>query len=79
MRILVVEDERQGGREGRRAAWKAERYAVDVAGEGDTGWAMVNTYPYDLVVLDLGACPGSAAWNCSSGSGARTPGCRSSS
>jgi two-component system copper resistance phosphate regulon response regulator CusR len=32
----------------------APRYAVDVAGEGDTGWAMVNTYPYDLVILDLG-------------------------
>src|ERR1700722_3073288 len=53
MRILVVEDERKVAEMGARGL-KAARYAVDVAGEGDTGWAMVNTYPYDLVILDLG-------------------------
>ncbi len=53
MRILVVEDERKVAEMVARGLWAA-RYAVDVAGEGDTGWAMVNTYPYDLVILDLG-------------------------
>ncbi len=53
MRILVVEDERKVAEMVARGL-KAARYAVDVAGEGDTGWAMVNTYPYDLVILDLG-------------------------
>ncbi len=53
MRILVVEDERKVAEMVARGL-KAARFAVDVAGEGDTGWAMVNTYPYDLVVLDLG-------------------------
>ena len=32
---------------------RAARYAVDVAPDGETGWTMVNTYPYDLVILDL--------------------------
>jgi two-component system copper resistance phosphate regulon response regulator CusR len=26
---------------------------VDVADNGDSGWAMVNTYEYDLIILDL--------------------------
>jgi two-component system copper resistance phosphate regulon response regulator CusR len=33
---------------------KAERYAVDIAESGDAGWAMVDTYEYDLIILDLG-------------------------
>jgi two-component system copper resistance phosphate regulon response regulator CusR len=53
MRILVVDDERKVADMVARGL-KAARYAVDVAGEGDTGWAMANTYPYDLVILDLG-------------------------
>jgi two-component system copper resistance phosphate regulon response regulator CusR len=32
---------------------KAERYAVDSAPDGEAGWAMANTYQYDLVILDL--------------------------
>ena len=53
MRILIVEDERKVAEMVSRGL-KAERYAVDVADNGDTGWAMAHTYDYDLVVLDLG-------------------------
>jgi DNA-binding response OmpR family regulator len=53
MRILVVEDERKVAELVSRGL-KAERYAVDVAENGDTGWAMAHTYDYDLVILDLG-------------------------
>jgi two-component system copper resistance phosphate regulon response regulator CusR len=52
MRILVVEDERKVAEMVARGL-KAERYAVDVAADGDAGWAMVNTYRYDLILLDL--------------------------
>jgi two-component system copper resistance phosphate regulon response regulator CusR len=53
MRILVVEDERKVADVIGRGL-RAERYAVDVADSGETGWAMANTYDYDLMVLDLG-------------------------
>ncbi|HXQ80304.1 MAG TPA: response regulator transcription factor [Opitutaceae bacterium] len=52
MRILVVEDERKVAELVARG-FRAERYAVDVAADGQAGWAMVNTYPYDLIILDL--------------------------
>ena len=52
MRILLVEDERKVAELVNRGL-KAERYAVDVAETGDAGWAMVNTYDYDLILLDL--------------------------
>jgi len=52
MRILVVEDERKVAEMVARGL-KAERYAVDTAESGDAGWAMANTYAYDLVILDL--------------------------
>jgi two-component system, OmpR family, copper resistance phosphate regulon response regulator CusR len=53
MRILIVEDERKVAEMVARGL-KSERYAVDVADNGDTGWAMAHTYDYDLVILDLG-------------------------
>jgi two-component system, OmpR family, copper resistance phosphate regulon response regulator CusR len=52
MRILVVEDERKVAELVARGL-RAERYAVDVAETGDAGWAMISTYNYDLLVLDL--------------------------
>jgi len=52
MRILVVEDEKKVADLVARGL-KAERYAVDVAHDGQVGWDMVNTYEYDLVILDL--------------------------
>ena len=53
MRILIVEDERKVAEMIARGL-RAERYAVDVAEDGAAGWAMANTYDYDLAVLDLG-------------------------
>ncbi len=53
MRILLVEDERKVAEMVSRGL-KSERYAVDVAENGDTAWALAHTYDYDLVILDLG-------------------------
>ncbi|HEX4264775.1 MAG TPA: response regulator transcription factor [Verrucomicrobiae bacterium] len=52
MRILLVEDEKKLADMVARGL-KAERYAVDVAHDGETGWQMAGTYEYDLAVLDL--------------------------
>lgn len=52
MRILIVEDEQKVAEMVARGL-KAARYAVDVASDGNAGWAMVNTYRYDLIILDL--------------------------
>jgi DNA-binding response OmpR family regulator len=53
MRILIVEDERKVAEMVSRGL-KAEHHAIDVAENGDTGWAMAHTYDYDMVILDLG-------------------------
>jgi DNA-binding response OmpR family regulator len=53
MRILIVEDEQKVAEMVSRGL-RAERYAVDVAERGDTGWAMAYTYDYDMVIVDLG-------------------------
>jgi len=52
MRILLVEDE------GKLASFvarglMAERFAVDVAADGQSGFELATTYHYDLVILDL--------------------------
>jgi two-component system copper resistance phosphate regulon response regulator CusR len=52
MRILIVEDERKVAELIARGL-KAEKYAVDVADNGETGWALAHTYEYDLIILDL--------------------------
>ena len=52
MRILLVEDEKKVADMVARGL-KAERYAVDIALEGQLGWEMAGTYEYDLVILDL--------------------------
>lgn len=52
MRILVVEDELKLSELIVRAL-KAERYAVDVAGDGNAGWQLADSYEYDLIILDL--------------------------
>jgi DNA-binding response OmpR family regulator len=52
MRILVVEDEKKLAELISRAL-RAERYAVDTAGDGHTAWEMIETYEYDLIILDL--------------------------
>lgn len=52
MRVLLVEDEEKVARFVARGL-KAERYAVDVAVDGNSGLDHVTTYSYDLIVLDL--------------------------
>ena len=52
MRILVVEDEKKLAELIARAL-RAERYAVDTAHDGQAAWEMIETYDYDLLVLDL--------------------------
>jgi heavy metal response regulator len=52
MRILIVEDEKKVADIVARGL-KAERYAVDVAHDGQGGWVMADAYDYDLAILDL--------------------------
>src|SRR6266852_4614892 len=52
MRILVVEDEDKVSRFVTRGL-TAERFAVDVARDGKSGWDLAQTYQYDLIILDL--------------------------
>jgi two-component system copper resistance phosphate regulon response regulator CusR len=52
MRLLLVEDERKVSDLVARAL-RAESYAVDVAEDGLRGWELVQSYEYDLIILDL--------------------------
>ncbi len=52
MRILLVEDEKKVADIVARGL-KAERYAVDVAHDGQSAWEMASAYSYDLAILDL--------------------------
>ncbi|MCE0524200.1 MAG: response regulator transcription factor [Methylacidiphilales bacterium] len=52
MRVLLVEDEEKVARFVARGL-KAERYAVDVATDGNSGLDHVRAYSYDLIILDL--------------------------
>jgi DNA-binding response OmpR family regulator len=52
MRILLVEDEEKVARFVARGL-KAERYAVDIAADGNSGLDDVRACAYDLVILDL--------------------------
>src|SRR6266850_2254694 len=52
MRILLVEDEEKVSRFVARGL-TSERFAVDVACDGKSGWELAQTYQYDLVILDL--------------------------
>ncbi len=52
MRILIVEDEKKLCDLIERAL-KAERFAVDVAADGNSGWQLIESYDYDLIILDL--------------------------
>lgn len=52
MRILLVEDEKKLCELIARAL-ESERYAVDAASDGETGWGLADAYDYDLIILDL--------------------------
>jgi len=53
MRLLVVEDDRDLNRQ-IVTALEAAGYAVDRAFDGEEGWFLGDTEPYDAVVLDIG-------------------------
>ncbi|HEV2390850.1 MAG TPA: response regulator transcription factor [Verrucomicrobiae bacterium] len=52
MRMLLVEDEKKVADFIARGL-RAERYAVDIAYDGDTGWQQASGTEYDLIILDL--------------------------
>ncbi len=52
MRLLLVEDEKKVADFVARGL-RAERYAVDVATDGGSGWQMAREVDYDLIILDL--------------------------
>src|ERR1700683_1297824 len=52
MRLLLVEDESKVSQLVARAL-RAERYAVDVADDGERGWELADSFDYDLIILDL--------------------------
>jgi two-component system copper resistance phosphate regulon response regulator CusR len=50
--MLLVEDEKKVSELVARAL-RSERYAVDVAEDGPSGWKLVEAYDYDLIILDV--------------------------
>lgn len=51
MRVLIIEDEHKIARALAKAL-QQETYAVDVAYDGDEGYAMATTEPYDVAIVD---------------------------
>lgn len=51
MRVLLIEDEHKIARALKKAL-EQESYAVDVAYDGDEGYAMATTEPYDAAIID---------------------------
>jgi len=51
MRVLVIEDDHKIANALRKAL-QQEKYAVDVSYDGDDGYAMATTEPYDVAIID---------------------------
>jgi DNA-binding response OmpR family regulator len=51
MRILIIEDEHKIAQALKKALVQ-ENYAVDISYDGDDGYAMATTEPYDLAIID---------------------------
>lgn len=51
MRVLVIEDEHKIARALKKVL-EQESYAVDVCYDGDEGYAMATTEPYDVAIID---------------------------
>lgn len=51
MRVLIVEDEHKIARALKKAL-EQENYAVDVSYDGDDGYSMITTEPYDIAIID---------------------------
>jgi DNA-binding response OmpR family regulator len=52
VRLLIVEDDRKLAEFVARGL-RSESFAVDLAGDGHEGQRFIDTYPYDLLILDL--------------------------
>jgi len=52
MRILIVEDDLNLARFIQKGL-QEERYAVDVAGDGEEGFLLASVNPFDLIILDI--------------------------
>jgi DNA-binding response OmpR family regulator/HPt (histidine-containing phosphotransfer) domain-containing protein len=52
MRILLVEDDDSVAK-ALEKVFISEHYAVDIAGDGQAGWQLVETFNYDLILLDV--------------------------
>lgn len=53
MRILIIEDERRLAENIAQILAEREKYAVDISGDGIDGLHMIQSNPYDLLILDL--------------------------
>lgn len=51
MRVLIIEDEHKIAHALRKAL-QQDNYAVDVSYDGDDGYAMATTEPYDVAIID---------------------------
>lgn len=51
MRVLIIENEHKIA-QALKKALKQENYAVDVSYDGDEGYAMITTEPYDVAIID---------------------------
>lgn len=54
MRVLIIEDEIKIARSITKVLDEEYSWAVDICTDGEDGWHMATTYPYDLIILDLG-------------------------
>jgi DNA-binding response OmpR family regulator len=52
MRILVVEDDEISAAF-LKYGLEQEHYTIDIAADGEVGWAMSQTHDYDLIILDI--------------------------
>ena len=52
MRCLLIEDEKKVADFVSRGL-RAERFALDVAHDGNTGWDFATKFDYDIIILDL--------------------------
>lgn len=54
MRVLIIEDEIKIARSITKVLDEEYSWAVDICTDGEDGWRMATTNPYDLIILDLG-------------------------
>ncbi len=74
MRVLIVEDEPNLGRQ-LRSTLEGAGYAVDLATDGEDGHYLGSTENYDAVILDLGL-PEVDGLPCSTAGARKAKGCR---